>query len=262
MQLRRSRSTRSTLGRLFAQAAWLGTAAVVLAGVAHAATVGARIEFAPSDFRIETADDGTRVTFRGVAAEPGVERTEALPQAESVFFVPAGFEVESVVVHPRGETRIARGVHFAGGASPAATWFASESGGHLGGFRLHSVLLRPIRQEAGTGDLLMARSLDVELRLSPTLERSAVARQRRSPAADAAILDALRAVVANPDDLPDLSFARTPGSGSEGFAPEELPSVEGTAVDMVIVTTAALQASFQPLADWKTKKGVPTVVRT
>ena len=40
------------------------------------------------------------------------------------------------------------------------------------------------------------------------------------------------------------------------------PSLEGSDVDYVIVTSDALAPSWQALADWKTRRGVPTVVRT
>ncbi|NNE44147.1 MAG: hypothetical protein HKN12_08050, partial [Gemmatimonadetes bacterium] len=57
------------------------------------------------------------------------------------------------------------------------------------------------------------------------------------------------------------SGAADPGTAA-GFAPEELPGITGSAVEMLIITTAPLEADFQVLADWKTRKGVPTVVRT
>ncbi len=47
-----------------------------------------------------------------------------------------------------------------------------------------------------------------------------------------------------------------------GFAPRTAPSLEGSPVDMVIVTPETLADEFQRLADFKTAKGVPTVVRT
>ena len=81
---------------------------------------------------------------------------------------------------------------------------------------------------------------------------------RPAVARDRAFGELLRALVANPQDVPvpDLLPANEPG----GFAPRDLPSEEGSAVEMVIVTPPALEASFQVLADWKTQKGVPTVV--
>ncbi|UCH84649.1 MAG: hypothetical protein JSW50_02850, partial [Candidatus Latescibacterota bacterium] len=47
-----------------------------------------------------------------------------------------------------------------------------------------------------------------------------------------------------------------------GFQPTSYPSLEGSPVDYLIITTDALASEFQRLADWKTEKGVPTVVRT
>jgi hypothetical protein len=46
------------------------------------------------------------------------------------------------------------------------------------------------------------------------------------------------------------------------FAPSELPSPEGVAVEQVVVTSDALAAAFQPFADEETRRGLPTVVRT
>src|SRR5262245_22270949 len=70
-------------------------------------------------------------------------------------------------------------------------------------------------------------------------------------------------------DAPRLPFAagslhslRVAGSGSGPFAPTSHPSLEGSAVEELIVTRAALAPAFQRLAAWKTAKGVPTVVRT
>ena len=50
--------------------------------------------------------------------------------------------------------------------------------------------------------------------------------------------------------------------GDRGFVPAYQPGLEGSAVQYLIVTVAAMEAEFQRLADWKTRKGVPAVVRT
>jgi hypothetical protein len=47
-----------------------------------------------------------------------------------------------------------------------------------------------------------------------------------------------------------------------GFQPTGVPSLEGSPVDYVIITPSSLAGAYQQLADWKTAKGVPTVVRT
>ncbi len=46
------------------------------------------------------------------------------------------------------------------------------------------------------------------------------------------------------------------------FAPSLVPSLNSCPVGYVIITSDELAPSFQPLAGWKTRKGVPAVVRT
>jgi hypothetical protein len=62
--------------------------------------------------------------------------------------------------------------------------------------------------------------------------------------------------------MPVRAAAPVRARTAEPFRPTPLPSVLGSPVAYVIVTTDALVSSFQPLADWKTASGVPTVVRT
>lgn len=75
------------------------------------------------------------------------------------------------------------------------------------------------------------------------------------------------------DELPtgipmrELGSALTSYSGAadrdpQPFRPLQVPSVLGSPVAYVIVTSDALAPAFQTLADWKTQKGVPAVVRT
>ena len=50
--------------------------------------------------------------------------------------------------------------------------------------------------------------------------------------------------------------------GDRGFVPAYQPGLEGSAVRYLIVTNNAMEAEFQRLADWKTLKGMPAVVKT
>ena len=50
--------------------------------------------------------------------------------------------------------------------------------------------------------------------------------------------------------------------GDRGFLPSYLPSMDGSEVRYVIVTNEEMSAAFERLAEWKTQKGVPAVVRT
>ncbi|UCE02298.1 MAG: hypothetical protein JSW67_13770 [Candidatus Latescibacterota bacterium] len=52
----------------------------------------------------------------------------------------------------------------------------------------------------------------------------------------------------------------TPHRGA--FLPAAQPSLEGSAVEYLIITSQEMASAFAPLAEWKTRKGVPAVVRT
>ncbi len=52
------------------------------------------------------------------------------------------------------------------------------------------------------------------------------------------------------------------GTGAGAFTPSFSPSLDGSPVATVIVTTEAMAAAFQPLADWRTASGHQAVVRT
>lgn len=54
----------------------------------------------------------------------------------------------------------------------------------------------------------------------------------------------------------------SPVRRAEPFKPTQVPSLLGSPVDYLIVTTDALVGAFQPLADWKTASGVPAAIRT
>ena len=73
----------------------------------------------------------------------------------------------------------------------------------------------------------------------------------------------LETVVVNAHEAEGYVFFEVEGKKKEGgFQPTPYPSLEGSPVDYVIITNDSLAATFQVLADWKTAKGVPTVVRT
>ncbi len=102
---------------------------------------------------------------------------------------------------------------------------------------------------------------------------------RRAPASRGRHeLEWLRRFVANPEDIGrfyGLAAGRGAGDESEapflGFLPTTFPSTDGPPVEYVIITDSTavdgrpvgdLVAEFQRLADWKTRKGTPAVVRT
>lgn len=66
----------------------------------------------------------------------------------------------------------------------------------------------------------------------------------------------LRSSTLSEDGAPAVTYAE------KGFAPQAMPSLNGSPVEMVVVTTDEQASAWQRLVDWKTKTGMPTVLRT
>jgi hypothetical protein len=90
-------------------------------------------------------------------------------------------------------------------------------------------------------------------------------RLRADPALDARDAAALRGRVANPEDVARLHPAPAAAPAKavrRGFRPSSYPDLEGSPVRHLVITSTALANDFQALADWRTRRGVPSVVRT
>ena len=140
----------------------------------------------------------------------------------------------------------------------------AEAAGHaaLHGYQLITVRVHPVRFLPESGRVLLAP--EVALTLDLTIQDSTpIERGRWSPEIEADAARQVASLVANPAAL--QGYERRLGQRVEDpghFAPSDAPSLEGSDVDMVIVASAALASQWQVLADWKTRRGIPTVVRT
>jgi hypothetical protein len=112
--------------------------------------------------------------------------------------------------------------------------------GLLAGQHLACLLLYPIRYIPGEGRLAIVESLDFELEIEPGDPGL------RTRAPSGALRKALLDLVVNPESL------------REPMAP---PRDDG-GFEYLIVTDEAYVTAFQPMADWKTKKGVPAEIRS
>ncbi|MHB8080344.1 MAG: C25 family cysteine peptidase, partial [Candidatus Krumholzibacteriia bacterium] len=214
--------------------------------------------------------------------EPGDPR---VPYRDVTLLLPPGRKVAEVLCSPRDP--VARALTAAiATAGPAAVSGGGEVawdrlpadgpayppcwGELLGealwhGYRLAFVRVYPWQLTrsgaAGWDGARGAAAVTIELTLAPATD--GISRRRPVPAEDARVRERLAALVANP-----VALAAYPAPGSVapradgGFAPTWAPSQLGDDVAYLIVTSAALAAEFQRLADYKTARGVPTVVRT
>jgi len=196
-----------------------------------------------------------------------------LPQGQDVasFGVEAGGErviasssaIEQASVPLSEQGRAGKGSSLAGvpagGVFPAAQ-ARLLSTGTLHGYVIATFAVYPVRVKDGNVVANDAFTLHVETTLSSRPDP--VVLQRRVPKVRARALEELASIVINPSDAGRYVFNEVAVPARRGFQPTSFPSLEGSAVDYVIVTPDSLAAAYQVLADFKTAKGVPTVVRT
>ncbi|MEW6685894.1 MAG: C25 family cysteine peptidase, partial [Candidatus Edwardsbacteria bacterium] len=141
--------------------------------------------------------------------------------------------------------------------------------GYLGGYHIVSLLVYPVQYLPAERKLVLYTSIDFVLQTSLGVDGS-VLRQRITEKGAKLYEEMVRKLVANPEDIQvQSSKFKVQGSkmSERGIVAEPikitaLPSEQSSPVECAIITSEALKSEFERLADWKTKKGVPTVVKT
>jgi len=117
--------------------------------------------------------------------------------------------------------------------------------GNMGGYTVATVAVYPLQYRPSTGVLTLNASLDVSIDLEPdgrSLRRPAP----RSGRAESMVADRVRSLVDNPEDVSTTRASRSRDAGT----------------DYLIITGSSYIDEFQPLADWKTDKGVSAEIVT
>jgi hypothetical protein len=127
------------------------------------------------------------------------------------------------------------------------------------GQTIASFAVYPVRIEGR--QLLLCEDIELEVEIQAGDAGSSVRAQRGTERAVSAMRESVASLVANPQDA--AAYSPIAVSTPRGpFLPSSVPSLEGSPVDYVIITTASMETAFDSLAIWKTARGVPTVVRT
>jgi hypothetical protein len=123
--------------------------------------------------------------------------------------------------------------------------------GYLAGNHMVTLAVVPFQYQPESGGLSFYTRLDIEIGLNPAeTPASATPMQIRMPYAEDLYQGALGRLASDDDEVADVGFQRVwqassnIGSGSTDY------------YQYLIVTSDELASSFQPLAEWKTKKGV------
>ncbi len=232
------------------------------------------IEIPLGDLGWIQGDGGFRATITGAfpASVPGSWDIPLLPVT---VLPPAGTRVASVSVlaatsvpvRPPGAVAVFR---FPGesavstGEMPQDDLAIAGPGGYLRGDRVDGLSVAPLRRlQDGSWELVTRITL--ALRLETDDARDVVQPRRgragvRSGELRGRVVDLDPGRAAPPRPVPS-SERRLEEEGA-AFQPLSNPSIDGSPVDYVIITSEAMAAEYQRLADWKTRAGVPTVVRT
>lgn len=118
--------------------------------------------------------------------------------------------------------------------------------GNMGGQRVATVVVHPVRYEPARGRLEFHEEISIALTLAPA-GAEVRAPRTMSERSRTARLARVRGTVANP---------------SAASIPESVLRSRNGTTDYLIITDASYVSLFQPLADWKSAKGVPAEIVT
>jgi uncharacterized repeat protein (TIGR01451 family) len=231
---------------------------------------------------IERADGSSTVSVEQKGydrlADPGMP---ALPYRVFSMLLPQGQEVQSydfltgstVQLHKSAEFELAgaevaedgtigEGINMAGrGETYPQEWGRYLGTGYLHGRAIASFAVFPLRVSGEV--LLLGEEVRVEVTTRGGVMDQVAVRERYRENFEEKLRAELGGLVVNPEMNDTYMFpqVRVPKQKG-GFQPTTYPSLEGSPVDYLIITRDSLVSDLQRLADWKTSKGVPTVIRT
>jgi len=120
--------------------------------------------------------------------------------------------------------------------------------GFLAGHHIASLAIYPLQYLPEEGKLSFIKQVELEL-IYKSSERRPLPFSHRSERASQVYSEAVKAMVINPQEV-----ILTPQRVSS--------SIQETDVEYLIIAPSSFASSFQPLADWKTFKGVPAEIYT
>lgn len=132
----------------------------------------------------------------------------------------------------------------------------------MAGYSLGTLHVFPVQYSAATGALIYHHQIEVQIQTSPRPDKDVLSGVRGSPVDRARVA----ALVQNPEAL----AAYDPPRGSSGMLSPGLPGDAGplplgdppASYQYVIITSAALEASFQPLVNQKQLRGLTAAIVT
>jgi hypothetical protein len=136
--------------------------------------------------------------------------------------------------------------------------------GYYRGYRIANFAVYPFRYDLTTGMLTLDREANLIVYTdSDVFDTERAVRLRHIEGFREESERSVKSMVLNDEAIGTYLFDDIEVDGGDrGFLPSYLPSMEGSEVSYVIVTNEEMAPVFEEFAEWKTKKGVPAVVRT
>jgi len=254
--------------------------AVPLRSSAATTTLEREFRYAPERFGLARNADGTTQVGMTAATREYTPGRPDLPLVAERVDLPVGQRLASLEVLELETAPLAQGVRVPSAElmrpgqdrfertppDPAvfgSPGFVPEQPAQVGaqgferGRSVAYVVVSPARWSPSTGELERVARIRVRLVLESTDERP-LERDRVVPEWE----DGGTVTMAPGSREAGTSALVGTGRQAEPFKATQLPSVLGSPVAYVIVTSDAMAPAFQQLADWKTQCGVPAVVRT
>ena len=143
-----------------------------------------------------------------------------------------------------------------------AEYIYNSTSGFMSGVHIAGILYYPLTYNPVTKKLFLTTHFEYRLVYADE-DNDPVKPRRMMSDSYNNLKEEIKGLTDNPADV-DAYFQleKTDNFTGAAFAPDESPNFNGQAVEYVIITNETLAEGFQEIADWKTRKGVPAVVRT
>ena len=276
------------MGRIISAIIVLAVLPLLLAVSLSAATVSVRIDVDASSVRVIDNNSG-----ESIVSSEGMNGTNyfefpSLPFRSLSVLIPRGEDVVSFrlvdvrTVELSGSVELAefkgmmlddgtvRGVSLTmDEATGVGSVFPAWSVRHTGtsqwkGYSIATFEVYPFRYDLVSGRLTVDEDMTLVVETAPGEDEKIVAtRLRHVDGFRESAEREVRKIVENPAASSAYIFDDiVVAEGDRGFMPAYQPGLEGSSVYYLIITDSAMEAEFQRLADWKTLKGIPAVVKT
>ena len=141
---------------------------------------------------------------------------------------------------------------------------AFQSANYFREYLIAEILIYPLQYNPSQRKLTLITEISFEIEYSVTSKYQSTPRLRINEKKQNEIKERLKHLIVNPEDITSTTdLPKNRKVNTQALSITSTPSaIEGQDVEYIIITNDALTSSFQRLADWKTKKGIVTAIKT